>query len=263
MSVYRRDDPKHVCEALASLRQQTLCADEIVLVEDGPLTDRQYAAIASMEEGLPLRRIRLAENRGLGAALKAGFEACSGELVARMDADDIADPNRFAQQFDYLCVHPEVDVLGTAIEEFIDRPGDLGRRRLGPLRHDDIRRYAMTRNPLNHMTVMFRRRSVLAAGGYLPRPGFEDYDLWLRVLSIGGRIANLPDTLVHARIGNGMLQRRHGLRYLRDEIAFFWSCRRRELVPLWAFVCAVIVRTPARLIPQRTLALLYSRLFRR
>ena len=108
---------------------------------------------------------------------------------------------------------------------------------------------ARRRNPLNHMTVMFRKTSVLAAGSYRSRPGFEDYDLWARMLMNGKRLYNLHDVLVRVRCGNGMQRRRGGFAYLREETALQLHFLKAGFVSKRQFLLNVLARAPIRMAP--------------
>jgi len=147
----------------------------------------------------------------LGNALHKGVELCSNDIIARMDTDDIAIENRFEIQYKYLNEHPEVSVVGSFIEEF------AGGEKLGvkevPIRHEDIFQYSKTRNPINHMTVMFRKSHVVDSGNYKHFPYLEDYYLWCRMMEKGYTFHNIPIVLVKARTGKEMCRRRGGYTY--------------------------------------------------
>ena len=217
LSVYGKEVPDFLDEALRSLERQSLIPDEIVVVKDGPLTPELEKVLerhVHNGNGIPYRMVQLAENRGLGEALNAGLKYCRYPWVARMDTDDIATEDRFAAQMEYLQRHPELDILGGWICEFDEAdPAECARERRVPETHEAIVRFAKYRNPMNHMTVIFRKEAVEEAGGYRPMPGMEDYYLWMRMLQRGKRFANLPRVLVRARAGRAMLRRRQGLRY--------------------------------------------------
>ena len=89
--------------------------------------------------------------------------------------------------------------------------------RINPTEHNDIVNYAKKRNPINHMTVAFKKEAVLAVGGYQHHLFMEDYNLWIRMISSGYKVANLPDILVKVRAGNSMVTRRKGLKYIKSE----------------------------------------------
>jgi len=258
LPVYAKDDPAHLDQALESILRQNLPPDELVIVEDGPLTEPLRNALDTCGTRIPTLRVRLERNVGLGLALAKGLDACNFDLVARMDADDIARPERFERQEKFMQMNPAVLLLGSNVEEFRYQPGDLGRLRHPPELDEGIRRRARTRNPFNHMSVIFRRHAVQRAGGYRHRPGFEDYDLWLRLLRQPGQVANLGEVLVDVRIGSGMLSRRRGIRYLRSELEFLLDCRKQGLISTVDMARSALSRIPARLVPASALERIYD-----
>jgi len=219
LSVYYKEDPDYLKKALGSLESQTLKPTEIVLVKDGPLTAELDVVVEQFinSSDIPYKLVLLEKNVGLGEALNCGAKQCTYDWIARMDTDDIALPERFEKQLTYIEKHPKIDILGCLICEFESDPNKCGRIRKVPLVHHKIKSFAKYRNPLNHMTVIFRKEAVLDAGGYQPMHGFEDYYLWMRMLSAGKRFANLPEVLVKARAGREMISRRRGLGYAVDE----------------------------------------------
>jgi glycosyltransferase involved in cell wall biosynthesis len=189
---------------------QTEAPDEFVLVCDGPLgpsLDRVISALSD-EFSSSLRVVRLAKNVGLGPALNVGLAECRNELVARMDSDDVSLPDRCRAQLEAFAADPALDIVGGWIGEFDESPQDLSRMRKVPETDEAIREFAKVRCPFNHMTVMFRKSSVLDVGGYGDVPLCEDYDLWARMLSTGSRAANVQKLLVWARTDQGTLGRR-------------------------------------------------------
>lgn len=219
MSVYRNDKPEFFLEAVKSVSvKQTLPPNEIVIVVDGPVPKPLEKSIKEVEESIPtVTTIWQKENMGLGYALNIGMKACSNELVARMDADDISASNRFEKQVAYMKTHPEVAVCGGQISEFIDSPENIVTYRMVPLDSEDCLNYFKDRDPLNHMTVMLRKLAVMKVGNYQPWHLDEDTYLWGRLLKNGYKIANLPDILVNARVGKEMYARRGGLKYFKSD----------------------------------------------
>jgi glycosyltransferase involved in cell wall biosynthesis len=262
LSVYAKEDPLYLEEAIESILQQTRRPDELVVVEDGPLPANLRDALDACGKKLPTLRVRLESNVGLGLALAQGLRCCNFDLVARMDADDIARPARFERQAKFMRANPEALLLGSTVEEFRFRPGDLARFRRTPETDEAIRRRARIRNPFNHMSVIFRKQPVDAVGGYRHRPGFEDYDLWLRLLKQPGRLANLGEVLVDVRVGNGMLSRRRGVRYLQSELGFLWDCRQQNLISTVDMARSAFARIPARLAPVWVLERIYDAFLR-
>lgn len=215
MSVYRKEKPEYLAEALSSVSRQSMMPNEIVLMEDGPLTaELEWVITEFQKEHSELVTYRLEENVQLGRALAKGVELCSYELIARMDTDDIALPDRFERQYQYMEQNPEIAVCGGWLEEFDDTE-TYSKKKTMPETQKELYQYAKYRNPLNHMTVMFRRAAVLDAGNYRHFPLLEDYDLWIRMLAGGCQIYNLPYVLVRMRTSDGMYGRRGGITYYR------------------------------------------------
>ena len=215
MSVYAKEKPSYFKEALLSVINQTLQPDEIVLIKDGPLTDELEDVILDCLEIYPnIRTHQFQENVQLGRALQKGVEMCSNELVARMDTDDIAKKNRLQLQFEFLSQNKDVAVCGGAIQEFYD-DGSYKSVKKMPQGFQNVRKYGKYRNPVNHMTVMFRKEAILEAGNYRHYPKLEDYDLWIRTMAKGYKLDNLSDILVEARTNEDFYSRRGGAGYGR------------------------------------------------
>ena len=207
MSVYKNDDPDFLAIALESIYdQQTRKPDEIVVVFDGPLNDRLYAVLDEFKKGREdvVKYYPQEVNRGLGEALRIGSELCTGDYILRMDSDDISDKERFAKQIAYVEAHPEIDALGTDIAEFNKDPfREEMRTRVCPVKHEDIVNMAKKRNPMNHVTACIKKSALMKAGGYQTLLLLEDYLLWLNMIVAGCKLANLNESLVYVRVGNG------------------------------------------------------------
>lgn len=220
MSVYGKEQPEYLAVALDSVFDQSLQPDELILVEDGKLTERLYKVIEEKQRLYSgLKCVRLEENRQLGRALQAGLEQVSNELVARMDSDDIAVYDRFEVQYQYMQEHPQTDVVGGYIEEFDDE-GTWKKVREVPMGEQAIRKYMRYRNPLNHVTVMFRKHAVMQAGGYEHFPFLEDYYLWNRMYAQGARLDNMSRIFVKVRTSGNMFKRRGGFKYCTRYLKF-------------------------------------------
>lgn len=210
MSVYKKENPIYLSESLESiLVNQNLKPDELVLVKDGPLTAELEKVITRYQGYFTnFKTVPLDTNVGLGLALREGLEHCSYELVARMDSDDIAKPNRFEEQLNYFQEHPEIDILGSAVTEINSGIDEVISEKKMPLSHESILTYMKRRNPFCHMTVVFKKSAVQKSGSYQSLDLVEDYYLWVRMAAQGCRFANMEQSLVYARIGNGMHLRR-------------------------------------------------------
>ena len=219
MSVYKNDDPAHFALALQSITaMQTVKPDEIVLVVDGPVPPELMAVVERYEaEWAGFRAIRLEKNGGLGNALRLAVENCSCDLVARMDSDDISVPTRFAQQLALFAADAALDICGGDITEFIGESDNVVGKRCVPQSDAEIKEYMKTRCAMNHVSVMFRRESVLAVGNYIDWFWNEDYYLWIRMQRADCRFANTGTVLVNVRSGADMYQRRGGDKYFKSE----------------------------------------------
>jgi len=219
LPAYSGDDHAELNLALESCFKQSLVPDEVLVVEDGPLTDSIKATLDDWQDrhADTLNRHALPENTGLGNALREGVQACRHELIARSDADDVNVRGRFERQVTYLAEYPEVDVVGGYIAEFEDDPKAPVTVREVPTKHEAIQRKARFRSPMNHGTVLFRKEAVLDAGNYRAVTRMEDYDLWVRMFLAGARFANVPEILVKVRAGPEMAIRRGGLEYAHAE----------------------------------------------
>lgn len=219
MAVYYKEDAKHFDLALSSiLNSQSQKPDEFVLVCDGPLTPELDEVIANYKNKYNdiLSVYRTEENQGLGKALNYGLSKCSYEVIIRADSDDVCTPDRIRVQLNYLNEHPDIAIVSSYIDEFeIDYSNPKNIKKL-PLDNEQLIQMAKFRNPINHMAVAFRKSVILSIGSYRHIPYIEDYELWVRAIINGYKLANIDEVLVHARVGNGMVKRRGNKQYIRS-----------------------------------------------
>ena len=212
MSVYKNDSPVFLKSALESIyEKQTRKPDEIVIVFDGPLTDELYTVLDNFRVGKEniVYYYPQDTNKGLGEALRIGSEKCTGDYIFRMDSDDISAPDRFEKQINYILLHPDTDVLGTDIAEFQNSPDEGSLRiRSCPRNHADIVKMGKKRNPMNHVSVCIKREALIKCGGYQSLLLLEDYYLWLIMIADGCTLANINESLVYVRVGNGFDSKR-------------------------------------------------------
>ena len=230
MSVYFKEQPNNLRQAMESMRQQTVPTDDFVLVCDGPLTDELDAVIEEEQEkfGDVLHVVRLSKNSGLGNALNVGLKECRNDLVARMDSDDLSRPDRCEKQLRLFAEHPEVALSSGTVSEFLTDPKHPTGKRTLPITDSEIRVFSKKRNPMNHPSVMFRKRAVEKAGGYRETYHlFEDYYLWVRMLMKGFKARNVEDVLLDMRTLADMYERRGGKKYAEDMLRFHQWLRRK------------------------------------
>ncbi len=261
MPFYHGDDAKHFNDALASLYQQSLRADEIVLIQDGPvrapLLEVLDRWIAKMPE---IKQLVLEENQGLSAALNAGIAVAKHEWLARMDADDICESNRFQAQIDLIGRMPGLAILGSWITEYDENMSESIAIRKLPETHAEILKYARWRCPFNHMTVMYRKSAVQQLGMYKDYGAVgDDYELWARFLVNGYKSANIQKSLVKARTGHDFYKkRRRGMKYFRNELKEINDLYRCGLLKPWHYAFHFTVKAIVRLSPAWMVKLIYK-----
>lgn len=251
MSIYIKERPEYVEECFESLLKQTVKADEWVVVEDGPLTDEMYSLLDCYQLKYPglIKRVPLAKNGGLGNALSVGILECKNELVARMDTDDVAKADRFKKQLEQFELCPEIDICGSQIDEFEDDINQVVARRIVPTEYSEIIRYQKKRDAFNHMTVMFKKSAVLKAGNYQPCPLMEDTYLWARMLISGAKAININESLVFARIGRDMYERRGGWKYFQKYREGRRQVYKTGFISKWDYITTIAIQLIVAIVP--------------
>ncbi len=244
MSVYFKEKPEFLKQSIDSMLNQTVKPDEIVLVEDGPLTDLLYKVLNDYSNKYPniFHRIVNETNLGLGKALNRGLAECKNELVARMDTDDISIQNRCEKQLIVFNDKPSVDVVGTNISEFIETPDKIISERKVPQTHKEICLFLKKRCPFNHVSVMFKKSAVLNSGGYLDWHYNEDYYLWVRMYLNNCQFANVDESLVCVRVGTEMFARRGGKAYYKSEKNLFKYMYKNRIISWGSYQKAKFIR---------------------
>ena len=264
LSVYSKEKRKNLELSLKSIYDdQILKPDEIVLVEDGPLTEELYTEINHQLDRLKgiLKIVKLEKNSGLGNALKEGVLHCTYEWIARMDTDDIAYPERFKKQIEYIKKNPDIDVLGTFMTEFIDEITNKICVKDAPI--DNIDNYIKYRDPVNHPSVILRKSKVLEAGNYQEIFLNEDSYLWARMYSIGAKFANIPEELVYFRVDDNTYKRRGGWKYIKAEWKLQKEYLRLGIINKIGFCKNIFLKSIIRLLPNSIRKFIYLRLLRK
>jgi glycosyltransferase involved in cell wall biosynthesis len=249
MPVYDGDHSGQVRRAYRSaVDDQTVRPDQVVIVRDGPVRQELADCLEELRatSPVPVTFVPLPRRGGLGPALDQGLAACWFDVVARMDADDVAMPHRFAVE---MPLTQDADIVGSGLLEFVGDTDNVVGQRVPPTGDSHIRRYARLHDPFNHPTVVFRRSAVLAAGGYGDFPMMEDYSLWARMLQAGARVVNVAEPLLYYRVGARSFKRRGGTGLLRSELRLQREFRRLGFTTQAEFVRNVLVRGGYRLIP--------------
>lgn len=259
-SVYKGDKAKYLKPALDSLLNQTSKANEIILVQDGPVSKEIEDLIIIYKKFLPLNVIKIKKNVGLGKALNIGLSNCSNEIIARFDSDDINRLYRFELQLEKINSDKNIDMVAGHISEFKLKIGDIDSIRKSALDQDELKRIIFWKNPINHVTVMFKKSAILDAGGYKDHLYMEDYNLWIRMFSNLCKIKIINKILVDVRIGDKMINRRRGLAYVKSEFKLMKVKLKYLKSNYVSIVLSFCFRFISRLMPLFILSIIYKQL---
>lgn len=211
ISVYQTENPKYFEEALKSVwDDQTRKPEQIVLVEDGPLTEGLYNVVNAWKKKLGdvLYVCQNEKNLGLTKSLNIALDHVSSDLVARMDSDDRSDAMRFERQVAFLESHPDVDIVGGALQEFDEKHDCLNIRQY-PKTHEEVKKYIMKACPLAHPSVMMRMKIFRDGLRYDERYRMsQDIQLWFDAILKGYHIGNIPEVVLYFRRAGDVFKRR-------------------------------------------------------
>jgi glycosyltransferase involved in cell wall biosynthesis len=236
MSVH--DGAPWIADAVASVLGQTDGDLELIVIDDGS-TDATPGLLADVRDAR--LRVERQARTGLTRALNLALDLARGGLIARLDADDWALPERLARQRAFLAAHPDVGLLGTAARE-VDAAGAVVREVRPPAGDAALRRALIRANPFVHSSMMVRRAVLARAGGYDARLAVaQDYDLWMRLAPLT-RLANLDEVLVVRRLGPGRVSVEREEDRLRTEARVRWRAVASGAYPPW---CALFALRPA------------------
>lgn len=260
LSVYAGENPEYFKQSIDSVLSQTRKTDDFVIVCDGPLTPELDMVLESVSDPV-ISIIRLPVNGGLGNALSAGLARCRHELVARMDSDDIALPDRMEKQLSAFEKDKNLSMVSGTVEEFTDSTLNVRGSRKLPQTHDEIISFSRKRNPFNHPAMMFRKSDVIAAGGYDETYHlFEDYYLWIRMLKNGSRGENLLSPLVYMRVDDNTMVRRGGWSYAMDMLKFHMWLRKIKWTSPIDFITGAVPHAAVCILPAKIRKAVYKRL---
>lgn len=244
MSIYDGVSAMEVEAAIRSIQSQTLVDFELLIMQDDVRRDDLRALLRRLAEGdLRIRLFDADVRRGLAAAMNRLIDEARAPYLARMDADDVSYPDRFARQAAFLDANPDVMLLGTMTRE-IDAEGRTVFEKSLPTRDVDIRAMQCYRDPFVHPAVMFRRRVFDLIGRYSEQSGtrlLEDTELWSRALLAGLKTANLPEFLYGFRVNDGLYARRGGVALAFRELKLRWSYVRRAGFSIIHYLPALVV----------------------
>ena len=264
MSVYYKEKPEFLRQAMDSMWEQTIVTDDFVLICDGPLTKGLDDVIEEMEaQHSALSVVRLEKNAGLGNALNEGLKYCKNELIARMDSDDISRPERCEKQLKVFSSIPDISICSGIVEEFTISPNQIEARRIPPEKQEEILIFAKKRNPFNHPCVMYKKSAVEGAEGYQDFYLLEDYFLWIRMLQNGFIGYNIQEPLLWMRAGSDLYKRRAGWKYAKSQKALFKYMKDHGIIDGEQYLKSVTIRTVSSFIPNRFRQFMFMNVMRK
>ncbi|BBV10463.1 TPA: glycosyltransferase [Providencia stuartii] len=222
MSIYKNDKLEYIKDAINSICQQENIIPLILIYVDGIIPKQEFEYLECLHKQHIIELIHSEYNRGLSFALNALIDKVLMyphiEYIARMDSDDISLPRRLEKQKQFMDIHTEIDILGTACEEF-GTSYALVEKKL-PSQHSELEDFSITRCPFIHPSVMFRRRVFEQGNRYPTHTCFtEDMAFWLELLYKNYKFHNLPDVLLRYRLEENTMTRRAGLSKAKSEVS--------------------------------------------
>ena len=260
MSIYINDVVKFVQQSVESILNQTYNDFDLYIQYDGsirPEVDDYLSGLADDRIVIQRRNI----NKGLAQSLNDLLSIVMPkgyQYVARMDADDVSEINRFERQIAYFESHPEIECLGTWAIEITSNGEEYFRKKM-PETHEGCLKQFRKRDPMIHPTVMFRRSYIEKAGMYDLNTFFgEDTMMWAQGFAAGCKMGNVPEFLFRFRLDDNFFDRRRGWRYAKG----IWQLRHRVnkmlgfgvIEDAWAMAYAIV-----KMMPKSVLSIIYQK----
>lgn len=214
LPVYKKDKVEYLMKSVESILYQTYKDIHLYIGVDGPVGEELFEYLKQVETQNSVTVEWFPENRGLACVLNDLLDICFKEryeYIARMDADDISTTDRFEKQMAYLEAHPEIDVVGGAINEIDEEGKNRGKTIVYPSSPKDCREFFAKRNPHAHPAVLFRKSFFDKLNEKKYRPEYrqnQDTMLWYDGLMAGTQQANIPDVVLHFRMTDTMFKKR-------------------------------------------------------
>ncbi len=265
MLVYFKADPVEFDAAINSMMTQTVMPDEFVLVCDGPLNPELDSVVSKYLHNYPdvFKIIRIEMKIGIGPCANRALNECRNEIIFRMDADDISEPNRCELELREFMNDPQLDIVGGYIVEFEKGHENEGLLREVPLEHDELLSYARRRIPFNNVTVALRRDRALAVGGFFSLARGEDYEMYCRMLINGAKGKNIPNVLVRCRVNEDAYARRRQWSHTSSLINVRWQLYKRGFSSFGDFVIMSCSHIAIMILPTGFTKWLYSKHLRK
>lgn len=269
MSVYYKEKPEYLKLAIQSMLDQTIKADEFIIVKDGPLTPELDSVIDFYIDYAPglFNIITNPTNLGLGPALRKGVIASKNELIARMDSDDFSVPNRCEEQLKLFEKDPELGMVGSYEAEFIDSIDNVVSIHKEPETNQEIYNFMRRRCAVLHPTVIFRKSEVIRAGNYQETSFYavyEDYDLFARMIfDAKVKCYNIQECLYYIRTSEDFYERRGGVEYAKTVLRFKWNQFKKKHMSFMDFCISGLGQAFVCILPNKVRKMIYMNFLRK
>lgn len=248
--IYSMTNSAQFTNALQSIINSDLLPYEVIIVKDGPINFQLDKIVESYSSITLFNILSIDKNQGAGFARNYAISYAKMPLIALMDSDDLCRINRFSLQYNCI-VKDGYDVVGGLIEEFESYPGDMGLVRYVPEHSEEILKRAKFSQPVNNVTLMFKKSAFDAVGGYHISRYVEDYDLIYRMIHVGYKFYNFQSTFVDVRLGINFLHRRSGIDYCIAEQKLLYRMYMHGFLNVYQFMRNCIIRLSFRILPNR------------
>lgn len=269
MSVYYKEKPEYLKLAVQSMLDQSIKADEFIIVKDGQLTNELDLVIdkfANENPGL-FTIITNPKNLGLGPALRKGVLASRNELIARMDSDDYSVPERCEAQLKVFEKNPGFSIVGSFESEFIDSIDNVVSIHKVPENDRDIHNFMRRRCAILHPTVIFKKSQVIKAGNYQATSFYslyEDYDLFARMIfDVKVKCYNVQKSLYYIRTSEDFYERRGGKKYAKTVLRFKWHLFKKRHMSLVDFCISGLGQALVCVLPNKVRRMIYMNFLRK
>lgn len=265
MSVYIKENSKYFDISIKSMVEQTIKPEQIVIVEDGELTEELYNVVEKYRKRYPemFTVVSYKVNKGLGKALDIGLKNCRNDLVARMDSDDISVKDRCERELMLFENDKDLSIVSGNVAEFVDEVDNIISIRNVPEYQEKIKKRMRTRSAFNHPAVMYRKSEVERCGGYGKLKRKQDHDLFSRMMNRGCKAYNIQDIILYFRADENNLKRRKSWVNCKSYIIAQWNIFKRHECNCWELLYVICAQLFFRIAPTRTIAFVTRKFLRR
>ena len=257
LPVYVKNEPLEFKRSLKSIINQSLKPNELIILVDGPIKKEIESHIKLQKKKFSfIKVLSFKKNKGLGVVLNIGLKKSKFDYIARCDSDDISNINRFKKQILHLSKNQDIDVLGSNVIE--KRFKNFNKVRKVSYSDSEIKKKILFKNPINHPSVIFKKKVILKCGGYEKMDFFEDYYLWFKVMNGGYKFCNLQENLVEMKVDENFYKRRLGFTYYRYYYFFLKKLFKKKYINFFVLVLNLMIRIPIIFITKNQLKFLYN-----